>query len=211
MKLPPSNGVEFTPPPAGTHVAVCYRVIDLGTQESEFQGTKKRQRKVMVSWELPNELMPEGEHAGEPFTQHQRYTLSSNEKATMRKHLESWRGKVFTDAELEAFDMKNMIGKPCFLNLVHETKQGKTYCNIAAIMALPKGTAVPPLKSATQYLSLDGMLDSDFDAVFAKLSKGLQETIKKSPEYAELMDRRSHATRPDSANHAADLDDEVPF
>lgn len=210
MKLPPNSGGDFTPPPAGTHVAICYRVIDLGTQESEYMGEKKRQHKVLVSWELPNEAIPEGDHAGEPFTQHQRYTLSSHEKATMRKHLESWRGKAFTEAELEAFDMKNMIGKPCFLNLIHETKQGKTYCNIGAIMALPKGTPVPVLKNPQQYLSLEGMLDSDFDAVYSKLSDGLKQTIAKSPEYQELVGRRRRTSEQvsDAPNN---MPDDTPF
>ena len=213
MKLPASNGADFTQPPAGTHVAICYRVIDLGTQESEYKGEKKRQHKVLVSWELPSELIPDGDHKGEPFTQHQRYTLSSHEKATMRKHLESWRGRAFTEAELETFDMKNMLGKPCFLNLIHETRGGKTYCNIAAIMALPKGTPVPALKNPSQYLSLEGMLDSDFDAVMGKLSDGLRETIKKSPEYNELMNRRSRPAEhiAEAANGAPDMDDEIPF
>lgn len=214
MKLPPSGG-DFTPPPAGTHIAICYRVIDLGTQQTEYQGKVKHAHKVLVSWELPNELMPDGEHRGEPFTQHQRYTLSSHEKSTMRKHLESWRGKAFTDAELEAFDMKNMLGKACFLSLVHESKQGRTYCNIGAIGALPKGTQVPALKNVPQYLSLDGMLDSDFDAVFAKLSESLQGTIRKSPEFQELQRRRQrtpeHISDAPTTQNDSDLDDEIPF
>ena len=32
---PASN---YTPPPAGMHIARCYRLIDLGTQPKSFQG-----------------------------------------------------------------------------------------------------------------------------------------------------------------------------
>ena len=42
MHLPkPEEGGSFTPIPPGTHLGVCYRVIDLGTQMSNFQGETK--------------------------------------------------------------------------------------------------------------------------------------------------------------------------
>ena len=78
MHMPPnSGGGNFEPPPAGTHRAICYRVIDLGTQQSEYQGQTKHQRKIMLSWELVDERMPaSGDYPERPFTIHQRYTLS---------------------------------------------------------------------------------------------------------------------------------------
>ena len=33
-----SSGGDFKPVPAGLHLARCYRIIDLGTQRSEFDG-----------------------------------------------------------------------------------------------------------------------------------------------------------------------------
>ena len=57
MKWSDSGGKEFEQAPAGTHVARCIKLIDLGTQFGEYQGKPTSARKVVVSWELPNEIM----------------------------------------------------------------------------------------------------------------------------------------------------------
>src|SRR6185295_11438565 len=107
MQIPRPNETEFELAPAGTHMAVCYRVIDLGTQSGTYMGKPKSQHKILVSWELPDEKMKDGR----PFTIGQRYTWSMSEKATLRKHLEAWRGVPFTDADfgVDGFDVKNII------------------------------------------------------------------------------------------------------
>jgi hypothetical protein len=65
------------------------------------------------------------------------YTLSLNEKANLRKDLESWRGKAFSDAEIEnGFDIEKLIGANCYLNIAQNDK-GKSV--ISAINPLPKG------------------------------------------------------------------------
>ena len=67
MKLPkPSEGGERETTPAGTHVGVCYRFIDKGTQRIEWQGDVKLQRKVIIYWLLPDELIT----VGRPFSAH---------------------------------------------------------------------------------------------------------------------------------------------
>lgn len=35
------SSCSFVPVPVGMHLARCYRIIDLGTQEKEWQGRKK--------------------------------------------------------------------------------------------------------------------------------------------------------------------------
>jgi hypothetical protein len=59
-------------------------------------------------------------------------TRSLGEKASLRKLLEQWRGQTFTAAELKAFSLKNLLGKPAMLTLIHKTSQaGRQYCAIA--------------------------------------------------------------------------------
>lgn len=183
MHLPANNGGDFEPPPEGTHVCVCYRVIDLGTQQTDYQGQTRRQRKIMLSWELTDEKMANGQ----PFSIHQRYTLSSHEKATLRQHLEAWRGKRFTDDEFGpngSFDIKNVLGVGCLINILHEKKaDGRVYANIGSIAKLAKGMSTPDLVNDRLYLNLD-----QFEPiVFAQLSQGLQAVIMKSPEYHDAM------------------------
>ena len=45
MYLPPPTEGDFELAPAGTHIGVCYRIIDLGTQETTFEGQAKQQHK----------------------------------------------------------------------------------------------------------------------------------------------------------------------
>jgi hypothetical protein len=174
--MPAKNDFELTP--AGTHVATCYRVVDLGTQLVEFKGEAKKQHKIMLSWELPDEKMADGR----PFSIHKKYTLSSSNKANLRKDLESWRGVPFADEDFGKFDIGVLIGKSCLIGIVHSTKDDNTYANISSLMKLPKGTTAPPLINEPVYFSL-----SDFHQdVYDSLSDALKATIAKSPEYQSI-------------------------
>ena len=46
---------EYKLVPAGSHLARCYRLVDLGTQRSDYEGNVKFLRKVMINWELHSE------------------------------------------------------------------------------------------------------------------------------------------------------------
>lgn len=127
---------SFEQPPTGMIQAVCVFVHDIGTQVSEYQGKPNVAHKIIVSWELA-EKMTEGDYAGKPFMVSKYYTLSLNEKANLRKDLESWRGVKFTEEELDGFDVEKLVGANCFLNLV---KNAKDKVVISAITQLPKGT-----------------------------------------------------------------------
>lgn len=133
-----SGNFETTPP--GNHVAICYSVVDLGEHESDWQGKVSMKHRLRISWELCDELMQDGR----PFSVSREYTLSLNEKATLRHDLESWRGKPFSDQELQGFDVFNVLGKPCLVNVVHKPKRDGTgsYAAVASISPIPKG--VPP-------------------------------------------------------------------
>jgi hypothetical protein len=198
----PSSGGDFLPPPAGTHVATCYRLVDLGTQTVEWQGELKKQHKIMVSWELPDELM----QSGQPFSVHQRYTLSMHEKATLRKHLEAWRGKAFDDESAGAFDISSILGKACFLSIIHATKGDKTYANISGVSKLPKNTPAPAPINPRTFFSL---AEPDW-TLYGLLSQGLQAVIAKSPEYETARHGPSDAT--DNTPADEDFhDDSIPF
>lgn len=209
MHLPQPNDTQFELPPAGTHLAVCYRVIDLGTQETTYMGQAKRQHKILLSWELPDEKMADDR----PFTISKRYTWSMSEKASLRSDLESWRGIPFTEKDFGegGFDIKNTIGKACLLTIMHEEKNGKTYANITAISRLMKGMKAPETTANEQiYLWLH---ESRWEpSTFHKLSQGIQGTIMQSPEYKALAngtDQRDDYQPP--VDSEAFHSDPIPF
>ena len=209
MHLPAPNDTQFEMPPAGTFLGVCYRIIDLGTQDTTFKGQPKKQHKILISWELPDEKMADGR----PFTISQRYTWSMSEKASLRADLESWRGVPFTDRDFgsDGFDIRNIIGKACLLTIVHTEKNasGKQYANIKSIARLMKGMEAP--KSTANEQAYLWLSEARWEpAVFHKLSDGMKQAIMSSPEYKALVNGHHDEPPPIDADHRQD-EEVIPF
>jgi hypothetical protein len=133
------NGGDFETIPTGPQHAVCAFVVDIGTHAGSYQGKPIQRHQCVVCWEL-SEHMTQGEHAGKPFMVSKFYTVSLNEKANLRKDLEAWRGKAFTEEELAGFDLEKLIGVNCMLNIVEKHRQdGKTFREVSSIMPAIKG------------------------------------------------------------------------
>lgn len=200
-----SGGKEFEQAPVGTEVARCIKIIDLGTQKNEFQGEVKFKAQTLISWELPNALMTDGEHAGKPFIVSKFYTTSLHEKSTLRHDLAAWRGRDFTAEELKGFDPKNILGKPCMLSLV-KAESGKT--KVASVMAVMKGMEVPEQTSQSVFFS---MYPGRFtQAVFDGLSEGIKKIIMQSPEYKQCVSPEPEQHSKQSSGFD-DLESDVPY
>jgi hypothetical protein len=203
MHLP--EGSNFTPAPAGAHRAVCIGFIDLGTQKVEYQGQASHKRLIRIRWELADEFMDDGK----PFTISKRYTWSMSDKATLRKDLESWRGKPFEKADFgpSGFDTKKLLGVPCLITIVHKDGQNGIFANIAGISPLPKGMEKPGgHNNPLSYVALErGLFDQD---AFDLLHEKTKEQIRLSPEYQEIVEGK---VREPSSFDRSDLDDEIPF
>lgn len=173
------NGGQVIPKlEGGVYTAISSAIIDLGLQTSEkFQ---KTQRKFMMIWNIKGE---EVEVNGEklPRTMSKEYSFSLNEKSTLRKDLQSWRGKVFTDEELQGFNLLNILNKPCQLQIILEEKNSKQYNNIAGIMSLPKGTTVEELQN-TYHFDIE---DESTYMNWSNIPSWIQERIKKAENYIE--------------------------
>ena len=118
---------SFTPCPEGLYQAVCVDVVDLGLQTGPY-GEK---HKVELRWQTEME----NEETRRRFQLRKWYTLSLHEKAALRKDLECWRGRKFTEDELKGFDLEKLIAANCQLQVIHNiTDDGKTYDNIQAIV-----------------------------------------------------------------------------
>ena len=138
MAILAKAGATFTPCPGGSHLAVCIDVVDLGLIVSNFGGVSKSQHKIKVVWQV-DEMRDDGT----PFHASKRYTLSLHEKSSLRKDLESWRGRAFTDDELFGWDVENVLGAPAMIAVVQEAKNGSIYSNVNAVMRPPKGVTGP--------------------------------------------------------------------
>lgn len=205
-----SNG-DFKPVPEGNHTARCYRIIELGTQESTYDGEARLSHKVLIGWELHGEAddgTPLSSDDGKPFTVTKQYTLSLGKKATLRADLESWRGQAFTDQDLKGFDISKLLGAYCMVTVKHDKKDDKTYVNVASVARWP--AALKNAKPAAYYPDQIFDLDSRDMSIFDTLPEWMQKKIKESVEWqgktkAEAAPSRGHAD--------ADIPetDDVPF
>lgn len=193
------SGGNFEMTPEGVHVARCYRIIDIGTQKSEYQGQVKHLRKVMIAWEL---LGDDRMSDGRPFSINKRYTLSLHEKAQLRKDLEAWRGKAFTPEEEAGFDISKVLGAYCMVNIVHEKGgNGNDYANIASIMPLPKGMPKPEPVNETSLFEIE----SPNMVMFEAFSDKLKAIIQAAPEWNA---KKSSTPLPSGGGG---FDDDIPF
>ncbi|HBD96393.1 MAG TPA: hypothetical protein DC057_19640 [Spirochaetia bacterium] len=183
-------------------------MIELGTQEMEFKGVKKLLKKANLTWELPTEMEVFNEEKGEqPFSISNDYTLSMFEGANLRRDLEGWRGKGFSEEEATHFDITKLVGVACLLNVIHKpAKNGKTYANIASISTLPKGIICPAQINPSRILQFE---DFDYN-LYKELPEFLQEKISASPEFKALMKIESETTTETIINQVADGGD-LPF
>ena len=179
-----SGAAAFTPCPPGSYLARCSRIIDLGTQATDYQGQAKHARKVLISFAVLDDEVRRDD--GEPYLLSKRYTASLHEKAGLRKDLASWRGRDFTPEELKGFDLRDILGKSAFVSVVEVAKDGKTFANIGALMRPPKGLADRhPLNEPLLLWDMSATPEPDWQA-FAKLPPKLQAQIEASPEFKAL-------------------------
>ncbi len=206
MTLIAKEGSTFEPVSEGVHQAVCDAIFDLGTQYSEVFG--KSAHKAVIIWELPGERIQverDGETLDLPRVVSKQYTLSLGDRANLRKDLESWRGKTFTPEELKGFDIHKLMGANCMIQIIHKSKDGRTYANISAILPLYKGLIKQDSENPEVVYSLDQGEPPE------STPKWIVDLIHKSQEWQETHGGLPEEPPPNYG--AGDLGDDgdVPF
>lgn len=197
-----NSTTSIAPIPEGTHLAVCYMLVDLGVQYSEV--FKNSSRKVLIGWEIPGETY-ETEDGVKNRTITNRYTASINDGSNLRRDLSAWRGRDFTEEELEEFNLRNIVGKSCLLNIIHKVKNGRTYANIQSIMALPKGMQKGTGTYTPIVFDLDEVTVDEVD----NLPQWVADVVKKSLTYQEMLKQNTIDNEPEFKELEDDGD--VPF
>ncbi len=139
----------YTAAPEGLHSAVCVDVVNLGI----VQGAYGAKHKVRIIWQL--EAVDETH--GRRFDVARVYTLSLHERSALRKDLESWRGRKFTELELDGFDLEKLLGVNAQVQVTHDlSDDGTIYANVS--------TVVPPIKGVAKLAPLDYLRAKDRQA-----------------------------------------------
>lgn len=163
--------------PEGTYLGVCNMLVDVGFQYSEK--FKKWIPTVYIGWELP-EVKDTYDGEERPRLINKQYSISFGENATLRKDLAAWRGRDFTQEELAKFDLKNIVGTSCFVNVIHNDNG---YAKVNSVMALPKGMKKGILSESATVFDIDDCTLDDIE----NLPTWLSDIVKKSRNYEEMM------------------------
>lgn len=203
----PKQEKNFVLQPAGTHIARCVGMIQLGTQEIEWLGVQKFLPKIRLTWELPEELhvFKEGEDA-KPFVISQEYTLSMADKSKLRPVVEGLMGKL-TEAETEKFDIETLLGKCCLLTIVHNSSKSdstKIFANVSTTAPLMKGMTCKSAYNPIQLFTFENWDQKVFDS----FPEFIKDKIRASVEYPKLFPSRK--TSPGTDGEVVDVSD-IPF
>lgn len=209
------KGGDFERCPQGMHLARCYRIIDLGTQKSEYMGQTKYLHKIMLGWEIHgmnDDGTPIKMKDGRPFAIFKNYTLSWSEKANLRLDLQSWRGKAFTQEEMRKFDLKNVLGAFCMLNIIERPSQdgGKTYTNVNGVTPVPAMIKQNGLPAPVNVNEMFNLQEPDW-VMFENFSDNLKKKIIASPEFEKAKGGVKPAQQAPAASMADDDLDDIPF
>ena len=181
----------------GVHKARCVKIIDLGTQKSDFNGDISWKRQVLIIFETPEELNNEGQ----PLTISKFYTLSLHEKSNLGNDLTSWRGRAFNENEKQSFDISKLISVTCLLNVMDNNGKPK----ISSIMPMKKDDTINEQVTPSVIFSMD-----DFQAgkkeVFNNLSEGIRNIILRSKELEGMNQDQG-----DAGNGTNVGDSPIPF
>lgn len=205
IPIPPQSTKTRELAPAGTHLVVCYSVVELGTQKSPYDDKEKQ--KVRVTWEL-DELMANGW----PFVVGKTYNLSSHPSSALMLDLVSWIG----DEARGGFDLEQLIGRVAVINIRHDEGSRGVYAAVASLMGPPR--EVPQFRTPRSKPVTFSFAAYD-DAVFANLAPWMKEAIVPTPEFAAATGRmvpplpgeRPVAQLPAAPLGRSELDDDIPF
>ena len=132
------EGKSFTPHPGGQFTAVCVDVIDMGEKMEAYPGSPdKLVQKVYLVFRT-GELNPE---LGEPIDIAREFSVSMGEKSNLRKFLQQWRGKSYTEDEArQGVPLHKLDKRPALISVEQKTSaaSGRIYANIISAAPLPK-------------------------------------------------------------------------
>ena len=183
------SGGSFTPHAEGQFAMRCIDVVDLGVAVEQFPGQEPREM-AKVALVFASGEVQEDKSLTLVTTE---MTISANEKANLRKFIESWRGKSYTPEQVAAgLPIGKLAGQTALISIEHvTTRKGRLFAKIVSIGPLPKAMPAPS----------DDILDAYARPKFL--------TDRKA-QYAAALGRHRD-TGPEPEFPEGDDDDSIPF
>lgn len=195
MKAPrPTPSAPKVLVPAGTHLAVLYSMMDMGTQTTEFAGEKKKQRKLRLSFELPKKRA-DFDGVSKPMAIHKELGFTMFSKGNLRTYAEALLGRALQDKEADNLDVETLLGKAVLATVLHEKgPDGITRAKFKGVAPLMEGIDAPAPENKVVFYSVT----QGSTALFQSLPNWLQEKLAIAPEF-------------DSGSDEALASDDIPF
>ena len=132
-----NSDVKFTPHPEDQFVAQCVDCINLGDKVEDYPGKPK---KLTPKCALVFRTGAKNAETGKLIDVSREFTVSMGELANLRKFLESWRGKAYTDEQIDAgIPLDKLVGNWALITVEHKKSgKGRTYAIINSIVSVPK-------------------------------------------------------------------------
>lgn len=179
--------------PTGTHFARIFKILDLGTQTSEYKGDEKINRQFSISFEFPkikHEFRPgEGE---KPLARSKDVNfIFTSKNSTLRSALTDLVEAVGDNPFEGNYNIFSLLGKACQVKIEYYTnKKGEERDKITSFSTLSdEQKEMAKLKpeiyaqvNPSQYLYLEAFNVE----VFNSLPSWLKDKIGKSPEFQKL-------------------------
>lgn len=174
-----STTQEFEPLAEDFYNARCFAVVDVGVVDY-FESKKEL---IYFGFEFPTEMVMLGKSLEPKILWTQSYTATLDKRSNLRRMLETWRGKAFTQEELKGFHLQNVLGAPCYVNVIQVPgKDGSVRNRIAGLAKLPKGVKVDEINEEFIFNTLSK--EEDFSRLDSlKIPNWMKEQIKTTDEY----------------------------
>ncbi len=184
----------------------------------ETEVTPSERRKVVILFEFPDlridlpDKQDPKKKVNLPRALSVKETLTLASKGNLRPLLESWRGKAFTEAELDGFDLKKLIGANALINVAQETKENRTYANIHTVNPLAQGMKKRTAETPPVFFSFDDVSPSCRKLEFSpNMPQWVQGLLLGSAEAQRISGGHSEAPSDTQKATQQDLDEDVPF
>jgi len=152
------GGGDFLPHSEGVTAFLCVDVVDMGSRIEQFgDAPKKEKEKVWLVF-----ASGERHENGELVLVSKEMTNSMFKDANLRKFLEAWRGKPYTQEQADAGPpLHKLQGQVALLTIAHEVskKKGNKYAAIMSVSPLPKGMATVEPDVLDEYMRPDFITD----------------------------------------------------
>lgn len=203
----PSKGGDYhSSLEAGNYPAVLVALVDLGIQESDYQGTISYRQEIYLAWEIPGE-------SGSPV-------LGKSFAAilTPKSNLGKWMSSLSSTGQLppEGVDLTKLLGTACLLQVAATVKEDRTFNSLANVSRLVKGMSKPASTRQPVMIGLRDEIPEWLPRLYGRLladvrAESVEESGRTRSRYEDWRrSRRQAPAVPTPPRQHADEDDS-PF